>query len=324
MEKSYTDGISPSRPVVVSCPNFDENSGGAIVLHYLVDRLRAIGVNAYAYPLANLIPTVSELSGIYYSSMPRWRRTLKIWNRHRKMKRAKRRDGFQTHPSMNVPVASRTILESAIVVYPEIVPGNPLRARHVVRWLLHRPGFFGDGSSFPADEYLVYFHQAFTEGVHGIDDDAVLRIRWIRDDVYFDRGHSERAGNCRMVRKGKQHGHSAVPINDDAILLDGKSHEEIAAVFNEAKRFYCHDPRTMYLYYAALCGCIPIIVPEPGKTFEDLRPREEERWGIAYGVEGIEWAQDTRALMLNRFSNEQAKQEKMIENFTRNLARKFG
>ena len=33
-------------------------------------------------------------------------------------------------------------LSDLIVIYPEIVFGNPLGAKNVVRWFLHNPGFF--------------------------------------------------------------------------------------------------------------------------------------------------------------------------------------
>lgn len=256
--------------------------------------------------------------------MPTWRKNLKARNRLRKMKRARGIERLQTHPSMNVPVASREVLKRSIVVYPEIVSGNPLEAAHVVRWLLHRPDFFGDAADFAPDEYLFYFQKAFAQGVQGVNEDAVLRIRWLRDDVYFDRKMGERKGACRMIRKAKWTGFCDIPEDDDAILLDGKTHQEIAEIFNRTERFYCHDPYTMYTFYAALCGCIPIIVPQPGVTFKALRPLEEERWGIAYGPERVDWAQETRHLMIERFSRERARQDEMIENFVCALAKKFG
>ncbi len=39
-----------TRPIVVYANHFRETSGGVIVLHLLVDRLRAIGVDAYLMP----------------------------------------------------------------------------------------------------------------------------------------------------------------------------------------------------------------------------------------------------------------------------------
>jgi hypothetical protein len=56
-----------------------------------------------------------------------------------------------------------SILDRSIVIYPEITTGNPLRARHVVRYLLNRPGFFnGRGmESYGASEYFIHFAEEF-------------------------------------------------------------------------------------------------------------------------------------------------------------------
>ena len=59
------------RPIIVDCPPFNENSGGAIVLHTLVDQLRKLGVDAYAI----------SLKQDYADVKSPLLRTLKRWNR---------------------------------------------------------------------------------------------------------------------------------------------------------------------------------------------------------------------------------------------------
>ena len=54
---------------------------------------------------------------------------------------------------------------------------------------------------------------------------------------------------------------------DNSILLeefinnDNVSLTTICEVFNKCKYFYCYDPNTMYIFFSAICGCIPIIYP---------------------------------------------------------------
>lgn len=306
---------APRRPIVVNAPAFDERNGGAIVLHRLVDRLRALGQEAYIHPVAPVrLPPDWPDVGL--------RRRWRVWRANRARRRRAFAE-FRTHPALDAPRAPAGLaLRGAIVVYPEIVSGNPLGARRVVRWLLHRPGFFRPWARFGRDEYTFFYQHAFREGLDWVDPDDLLRIRWIRDDVYSDRG-LPREGACRLIRKGARHGTAPPAAGGDAVVVDEMSHEEKAEVFNRTRVLWCHDPYTLYLFYAALCGCIPVVVPPPGMTREQWRAREEDRWGIAYGEAEIPWAVATRGLMLERFERERREEDEMLRRFLRKLAARF-
>ena len=302
------------KPIVVNTSPFDETSGGSIVLHYLVDRLRNIGIDAYVYPT------------LYLDEYPKWPRlapktrlTIFLRNFVRRRMMIKR---FRTHPSMNTPIAPKRILRDSIAVYPETISGNPLNANHVVRWLLHKPGFFKKDVFFGSDELTYFYQQAFRDGHEWVDPDNLLRVRWVRDDIYFDKGLTERKGACRLIRKGTITG-STAPEDDDAIIVDAMSHEEKAEIFNHCKFFYCHDPYTMYCYYAALCGCTPIVVPQPNLSREDWRSTYPFKHGIAYGIEEAQWASDTRDELLKEFAAQKKLEDEILKNFVKKLDAKF-
>lgn len=297
----------PSRPIVVACPSFNETSGGTIVLHTLVQRLRELGADAYAMPWTKS----------YSAALPKWLRTAKRLNQWRKKR------PFLTHPSMNIPIASPDIAREAIAVYPEIATGNPFGSPHVVRWLLHKPGYFGKDASLEEADLIFFYQHAFKENVPNIDPDNLLRVRWLRTDVYFDKGLA-RSGSCRMKRKGSLKGPNAVPSPDSSFALDGLSHEEIAKVFNETEVFYCHDAYTLYLGYAALCGCIPVVVPEQGVSSEAWRSKYAFKSGIAYGEEELEWAKATRNQLLDTIANQQLEESRNVVQFVEKLYDKFG
>jgi hypothetical protein len=276
-------------PIVVWAGDFDENSGGQIVLHVLAFRLKELGQRVY---LAN--ESTLEPPGVFRTVVGRIRR----WN-HARLARKRNQEstkwrGLRCHPSMPIPTLFQLPKGPFVALYPEIVDGNPFCAPHVARWLLHRAGHHRSDVRFLDDEVTFYYQAAFAEGTLDADPERHLQVRWLRTDVYKDEGQTDRDGICRMVRKGKDTFRPEVAENDAAPLLDGLTHEEIAAVFNRCDRFYCHDPYTMYLYYAALCGCTPIVVPQPGLDARTWREGFELKQGVAYGEDELDFARATR------------------------------
>lgn len=304
-----------NRPVVVAVGKMDENSGGAIVLHTLVDRLRRAGVSAFAYPALKQYP----------DSMPLWKRKLKFHYRH--MTKVVRSAQNFSHPSMDVPLAKPGIFrKDPIVVYPEVITGNPFGASAVVRWILFTPGLHigSEAGADPEHEEIFYFQKVFVEGRDWIPAENELRLHWIRTDIYFNRQQSNRAGSCRMRRKGELVGSDTSDKYKNSKLLDGLPHEEVAKVFNECEYFYCDDPHTMYSTYAVLCGCIAVVTPMAGVSEKDWRP-DNERWGMAYGDswDQIEFAKRTMHKMPERLAELSAAEERLLDHFIRRLAERF-
>jgi hypothetical protein len=101
-----------------------------------------------------------------------------------------------------------------------------------------------------------------------------------------------------MIRKGQNYENYTNYKPDDSILLDGKSHEEIAHIFNTTEIFYCHDPYTAYLYFAVRCGCVPVVIPQPDLNSTDWRAGIDLKYGVAYGIEEFDWARETSNQLL--------------------------
>lgn len=280
---------------VIWAPPFDPDSGGVIALHYLCYKLRKLGKAASIWPADNQMPT-------------RWIETVPMLARN-----AYRRREFAKGPFGN-PLASPFGLTNKIVIYPEIVSGNPLHGKRVIRWFLNTKGFFDKSVSFTDDE-LEFFYQSYFDDNQTVSRDRILRIRWIREDIYYEDPSVNRTINCQMVRKREYFLDNSKNKFKDHVMLDGKSHAEIAPIFRQSKHFICHDPYTMYAFYAALCGCIPVIIPIEGKSEIDWRAREEDRWGLAYGFDRIDWAISTREKMLDRFQREKNDEDLSVKRF---------
>lgn len=282
---------------VILAQSFDDRSGGTIALHLLCQRLTEAGETALIWPL----------------DRPRlqwWRdpRRFLGWARYHITGQRRRFN----HGPFATKLARARDLRDAVVLYPEVVPGNRLRARHVVRWLLHKPGFHTGKVGFGADDLLFHYQAAFNDPTLGTHADNLLTLTWL-NDTYGDLGVGHRSGSAYLIKKGR--GRPIVHDLTNSTLVDALGHAEKAAVFNRVERFYTYDPYTLYSRYAAICGCVPIIVPEPGVTREQWVPREEDRYGLAYGEEDIDWAIATRPLLIERIARERSEEDAMLRSF---------
>jgi hypothetical protein len=181
-----------------------------------------------------------------------------------------------------------------VVVYPEIVSGNPLQAHHVARWLLHEPGFHTGNIFFSRGE-VEFLHSTRFRPVQspGLEvAPALLDIYVIPWELYEAERGTDRRGIAYAIRKGK--GKTMVHDTADSILIDGMRPAEVAAVFKRVKTFISYDPHTMYSALAVIAGCESVVIPDPGVPPEVWCPDITGRLGIAYGFEDLPRAQATR------------------------------
>jgi len=261
------------RYVVVS-PSYSETNGGAIVLHKLCHLLNELGEDAVVRPMLR-----HSKGGLR--------------NRIGKGLKSER---FATDPTLRTPVIrDNSARPDDIVVYPEIVPGNPLKAHHVVRWLLNKPGFRGR-TIVPGPNDLFFTFDDFCDHPALTGGSPPILFLFSVNPEYRLINTEPRSGSCYMMRKGK--GRPLVHNDTESICVDGLSHREMAEVFNRVERFYCYDEVTMYSQYAAVCGCISIVIPERFSRREEWATAHPlARYGVAYGLDDIDHAVATRHLV---------------------------
>jgi len=291
---------------VIYAPTFDEDNGGAIALHRLCDLLNSNGVHSCIYPMKphfrGVIP-FQFLNNIAVAVME------KILVRK-----------FKTLDTFDTPLCFDFDPDNDIIVYPEITIGNPLGAKNIVRWLLHKPGYFIGDFSFGDHDLFFYYQKAFLKGdIKNIGGE--LKIIYMHE-AYKTENKCAREGTCHILRKGKGRdiGHDL----DHSVLIDGLSHAEIAKIFNRSKVCISYDMYTMYSRYAAACGCLSIVVPEPAIDKYHWHPEEELRLGIAYGFDDVEWAKATQDEVLPALINYEQNINKIsIVNFIKKCERHF-
>lgn len=280
---------------IVYAPPYDENGGGAIALHRLCHLINDCGGEAYLHPF---LPSF-ELHHYNLTEIGLYAK--QIYD-------ASNLANYRINETFRTPVLrpqdSSAPGDDCIVVYPEITFGNPLRAKNVVRWLLHNPGhhtgkiYYGPGEIYyPYADFCIEHFSYPGSQTAGL----ILRVQYIPLDLYRqqpdDRAH-ERTGTAYCMRKGR----GRTPVHDLAgsTLIDGKSHAQIAAIFKQVKQFISYDPYTHYSYFAAMAGCESIVVPLEGTTKEQWKPNVADRYGLAYGFDDLEFARATRELATQR------------------------
>ena len=272
---------------LIVTPPYEENNGGAIALHKLCQHLNELGREAYLFPY---LPTAR-----YDTEDP-------VAFQHCIAETQRLMSTFVVNPAITSAVAGVENLDrikgrdDIVVVYPEIIAGNPLQAKNVARWLMHDAGFFTRKVYFcPGEIYFLY--GVDTKPVHipgSRMSSNLLATIHIPFELYNLNGatpHAERTQTAFCVRKGR-----GKPLQHDltnSTMIDGLPHARVAEIFKRSRQFISYDSRTFYSRLAVLCGCESIVIPDPGVSEEEWMPDPEGRYGVAYGFENLEKARQT-------------------------------
>lgn len=282
---------------LIYTPQYNENTGGIIALHKLCHVLNELGETAYLYPaLATKKPPLGRRIKQLFKPRP-----------------------FLVNPFLSTPIATPTELSpESIVIYPETVNGNPLNAKHVVRWLLHNPGFHTGQIEYGQNEFHIRYQKGFSE-FHSPGNyfcPETLMVSHYPLEHYNSDGAlspQERSGTAHCLRKGA--GKKMVHEMKNSTLIDGKSHAEIASIFKRVKLFVSYDTQTAYSRLAVLCGCDSIVIPDDKIPKHTWQPDIKLRHGVAYGFEDIDEAKKTRHLVLPCLLEEQEAAKTKVQQF---------
>ena len=297
-----------TRPFVIFADHFNENIGGVIALHRLCHLLNEEGYEAYLWPAFRPRDNPDRP---WRSARKRFSHWIRRMDRH-----------FIRGPGFIAPLARHKHLRDGIVVYAEVIDGNPIHGRHVVRWLLHKPGFHTGRVDYGRDDRFFFYQHAFNDPSLHADADNLLKTVFIRDDIYRHTNTGARSGTCYILRKGK--GRPIVHPLENSVLVDDLSHREMADVFNRVEMCISYDPYTMYSAFAAMCGCVSVVVPSPGVSKEAWYPDERDRYGQAYGFDDVDWAKRTAPLLLPHLKAQEREANASVALFAEKCLSYFG
>lgn len=182
--------------------------------------------------------------------------------------------------------------DDLVVIYPEIVAGNPFNCKHVVRWILYHTFHRDEENTWQdTDEYFYLLDYYNTKREC---EKKILAAYNFRLDEFNDLGY-EREGYCHLIKKNnvetsfvEKYGSQHIPETNFPAL---------AEMFNKKKYFLTYDDSTYFLNIAALCGCIPVVLYKEPKALDYKEKYPTMKYGVAHGFEEIEHAINTRHLM---------------------------
>ncbi|POA99849.1 hypothetical protein C2134_04570 [Chromobacterium sinusclupearum] len=234
------------RPYYICAPGFTRVSNGVRAMHLLCHYLNKLGEEAYVF-------------------------------------------SPETDPKLRTPYLTQDIVDrhkatqrSPIVVYPEVVHGNPLNAAAVVRYILNHPGLLGGPKDYPESDMLVFWHQDYVDSAK-YPDPSFIFIPSIDTGIFNndDNAHDRKRDKV-LVYPGryKQAQQDYPELFRDSIVITydwPQSHEELAALLRQGKVLYTFA-NSAIISEALLCGC-PVVIKE---TVYSRKP--EERAGVALGL----------------------------------------
>ena len=185
-----------------------------------------------------------------------------------------------------------------IVVYPEVVAGNPLVGRNVVRYLLNRPGLFtGVGmEGFGPDDFFVHFAEEFRpEGFRSF----ALPLPVVDRSMYRETSPPRRREGFLLYSHRQKPDFSALPgWLSPHVLVTMKARRpptELAELYRGARALVTWE-RTAAIGEAIQCGC-PVIVAPNSFPYQPIIDRYRGN-GLAVGWDehALDHAQRTIAI----------------------------
>lgn len=172
-----------------------------------------------------------------------------------------------------------------IVVYSEVVIGNPRKARFVVRYLLNKPGFINPGSelSYGQNDYFIDgAREHAPPGVRSFD----LFMPLVDRSVYFPPASGSRREGFAIFTSRSVVDPATFPewLRPYTVLSikDPRSHAELGALYRQSRAMVTFE-RTSAIFEALSCGCPVICIGKSSHNFT------EGTWQPRFRDTGLIW-----------------------------------
>lgn len=277
MQNNIISDQKRSNPYYIMAKQYNGSSAGILVLHLLCHHLNMKGYPAF-------LATFGEIN-------------------------------YKTKPGLVTPILDEAIIDfhhknnqNPIVIYPDIVKGNPLNANCVVRYLLNYPGLLGGDSEFSKDDVIFTYTKKIAQKM-GAQDSQILFIPISNTDIFYPpEDDIKRSGSCFYASKYQSfHNGKLFDITKDSVeitrqLPDSQTTEEVAELLRKSEVFYTYED-TSLIAEAILCGCPAVMVKNQFFNADPLASCElgSEGWAADESLENIEYAKKTIPIARQKF-----------------------
>jgi hypothetical protein len=203
--------------------------------------------------------------------------------------------------------------ENTIVIYAEGIEGNPLNAKHVIRWILADLYITTREDIYKTwnDNDLVYYYNREEKFYESPEKIGViykqLSLIYLNPLIYNNNNNNNvrKYKYCHTYRKSNSHTDLNIIHPYDSFEIKRElSFQDTLDIFKEHEYFVCYDPFSFLAIIAIFSGCITIIHPYKNlnKTeYLKLSPLWDyleknninNFYGLAYGLDDIEYAKKT-------------------------------
>lgn len=237
---------------------------------------------------------------------------------------------FVKYPKMNI---SDFNPEDTIVIYPEVVIGNPINAKYVTRWLLNDQKYeYGEND-------LVF--KLFSSGLSKKYAEHLLIFDYENDRGFWSEDNSKKDINFFMMRKTvirKDNPKDYVNANHQKIIdlgvydypslsfddyVKDKSFEEIRSALRRTKYFISFDILSFWNTIASMCGAISVVIPSTIKSSSEFYSDHIYKYGVSYGFDDIPKRHPERYKLHDYFCHLEENNRHMADNFVNYCYRHF-
>ena len=257
-------------------------SGGVIVLHTLCKCLADLGYDARMFYILDSEYREKKKYWIRYIKY-RYAGMLGLLFPHFRYAYDLDSKSYEEIPIKNIRTKSIPwVSADTVVVYPEIVYGNPLNSKKCVRWFLYYNRFAKE--EYSKNDLFICYREIFNDWELNPEGRRIY-LSYFDTELYKRTNFGSRNGKCYIIRKGR--GRKDLPTNFEGPIIDNFTEEEKVAIFNSCEYCISYDTQTAYSLIASLCGCISVVIPEEGKSRADYDISEDFSGSeyVAFGMD---------------------------------------